>query len=190
MNTVITSKEAILDKSRQLVTQQGWSAVNIRSVAAACGVSVGSIYNYFTSKSDLITATVESIWRDIFHFSERETRFEHFSECVDWIFDSMKKGSENYPGFFSSHSMHFLSGDKTDGQQMMAQSWQHIQMELLSVLEGDSAVRPDAFDQTFTQQKFVEIIFSLIVSALLRQNYDSGSVMQLIDRVIYYAHDR
>ena len=62
MNTIITSKEAILDKSKQLVAAQGWSAVSIRNVAAACGVSVGSIYNYFASKSDLITATVESIW--------------------------------------------------------------------------------------------------------------------------------
>ena len=49
MNTVVTSKEDILKVSRKLIQQQGWSAVNIRSVAAACGVSVGSIYNYFDS---------------------------------------------------------------------------------------------------------------------------------------------
>ena len=51
MNTVVTSKEEILKASRELVRQQGWPAVNIRSVAAACGVSVGSIYNYFDSKA-------------------------------------------------------------------------------------------------------------------------------------------
>ena len=42
MNTIITSKEDILKTSRELIREQGWSAVNIRSVAA-CGVSVGSI---------------------------------------------------------------------------------------------------------------------------------------------------
>lgn len=42
MNTVVTSKEEILKASRELIRQQGWSAVSIRSVAAACGVSVGS----------------------------------------------------------------------------------------------------------------------------------------------------
>ncbi len=47
MNTVITSKEAILNISRQLIQKQGCTAINIRNVAAACGVSVGSIYNYF-----------------------------------------------------------------------------------------------------------------------------------------------
>lgn len=41
MNTVVASKEEILKASRELIRQQGWSAVGIRSVAAACGVSVG-----------------------------------------------------------------------------------------------------------------------------------------------------
>lgn len=40
MNTVVTSKEEILKASRELIRQQGWSAASIRSVAAACGVSV------------------------------------------------------------------------------------------------------------------------------------------------------
>ena len=63
MNTVITSKESILKVSRELIANQGWAAINIRTVAAANGVSVGSIYNYFDSKSDLVSATVESVWQ-------------------------------------------------------------------------------------------------------------------------------
>ena len=66
MNTVVTSKEQILQTSRELIRQQGWSTVSIRSVAAACGVSVGSIYNYFDSKAELVGATVESVWCEIF----------------------------------------------------------------------------------------------------------------------------
>ena len=66
MNSAATSKDEILAKSRELVRQSGWSAVSIRSVAAACGVSVGCIYNYVDSKADLVGATVESVLaRDI-----------------------------------------------------------------------------------------------------------------------------
>ena len=54
MNKVVTSKEEILQTSRKLIQKKGWSAVSIRSVASACDVSVGSIYNYFDSKTDLI----------------------------------------------------------------------------------------------------------------------------------------
>ena len=70
MNPMATSKENILQISRKLIQQNGWAGVNIRSVAAACGVSVGCIYNYFESKTDLLSATVESIWSDIFHHPE------------------------------------------------------------------------------------------------------------------------
>ena len=40
----VTSDKAILQASRTLLQEQGWTALNIRSVAAACGVSVGSFY--------------------------------------------------------------------------------------------------------------------------------------------------
>ena len=76
MNTVVTSREEILKTSRELIRQQGWSAVSIRSVAAACGVSVGSIYNYFDSKAELVGAAVESVWREIFHRPEDATVFQ------------------------------------------------------------------------------------------------------------------
>ena len=59
-------KEEILKTSRELIRQQGWSSVSIRSVAAACGVSVGSIYNYFDSKAALLSETVSSVWQKIF----------------------------------------------------------------------------------------------------------------------------
>lgn len=39
MNTIVTSKEEILKTSREMIRQQGWSAISIRSVATACGVS-------------------------------------------------------------------------------------------------------------------------------------------------------
>ena len=76
MNTVVTSKDEILKTSRELIRSQGWSAISIRSVAAACGVSVGSIYNYFDSKAELVGATVESVWCEIFRRPEDATVFQ------------------------------------------------------------------------------------------------------------------
>ena len=86
MNTVVTSKEDILRASRELIRQRGWSAVNIRSVAAACGVSVGSIYNYFDSKAALVGATVESVWGEIFRRPEDGAVFGDAQACIAWIY--------------------------------------------------------------------------------------------------------
>lgn len=185
MNTVVTSREAILSVSRELIRNQGWKAVNIRTIAKECHICTGSIYNYFDSKSDLMASTVESVWCDIFHFPENKESFDSFLHCMEWVFDSMKKGNEKYPGFFTFHSMSFIGEEKADGQRLMAQSWKHIQNNLLTVLLHDQDVRPEAFDDDFTQEKFVEIIFSLMISALLQHNYDCTGIVGMVRRVIY-----
>ena len=167
MNTVVTSKEEILKTSRELIRQEGWSAVNIRSVAAACGVSVGSIYNYFDSKAALVSATVESVWCEIFHRPEDGAVFQDTQACITWLYGRME------------------GEDKSDGKRRMQQTWQHILEGLCSVLRRDEKVRPDAFTEQFTAEKFADLLFSLMLSALLRQDYDPTVVLEIVRRTLY-----
>ena len=142
MNTIVTSKEEILKTSRALIQEQGWSAVSIRSVAAACGVSVGSIYNYFDSKAELVSATVESVWREIFHRPEDAAVFQDVQACVIWVYERMAYGYEQYPGFFTLHSLGFMRDEKADGKRHMQQAWHHMLMGLCAVLRQDARIRP------------------------------------------------
>lgn len=185
MNTVVTSKEDILKTSRELIQQEGWSAVNIRSVAAACGVSVGSIYNYFDSKSALVGATVESVWCEIFHRPKAGAVFQDTQSCITWLYERMEYGCKQYPGFFTLHSLGFIGEDKSDGRRKMQQTWQHILEGLHSVLQQDTKVRPDAFTEQFTAEKFADLLFSLMLSALLRQDYDPTAVLEIVRRTLY-----
>ena len=66
MNKAVTSKEEILEVSRKIAARDGITAVNMRTVAAECGIALGSLYNYFVSKAELLSATVEAVWADIF----------------------------------------------------------------------------------------------------------------------------
>lgn len=97
----------------------------------------------------------------------------------------MKKGEERYPGFFSFHSMIFMEEEKGNGQQLMKESWQHITKGLHQVLLHDPNVSSSAFDDEFTPQKFVEIIFSLIIAAMIRHDYDCLGIIGMIRRTIY-----
>ncbi len=185
MNTVVTSKEAILKTSRKLIQQKGWSAVSIRSVAAACGVSVGSIYNYFDSKAALMGAAVESVWHEIFRRPEDASAFQDIQACMIWIYGRMEYGCKQYPGFFTLHSLGFMREDKSDGKRRMQQTWQHILQGLCSVLKRDAKIRPDAFTAQFTAEEFAGVLFSLMLSALLRQDYDPSAVLEIIRRTLY-----
>lgn len=185
MNPMATSKENILQISRNLIQQNGWAGVNIRSVAAACGVSVGCIYNYFESKTDLLSATVESIWSDIFHHPEDEAVFQDTLSCVRWMYKQLEYGCQRYPGFFTHHALGFVQQDTADGKQQMQRAWQHILDALCTVLRNDTRIRADAFTKEFTVEKFAEMLFSLMLSALVRQDFDPSIVLEIVRRAVY-----
>lgn len=185
MNPMATSKENILQISRKLIQQNGWAGVNIRSVAAACGVSVGCIYNYFESKTDLLSATVESIWSDIFHHPEDEAVFQDTLSCVRWMYRQLEYGCQRYPGFFTHHALGFVQQDTADGKQQMQRAWQHILDALCTVLRNDARIRADAFTEEFTVEKFAEMLFSLMLSALVRQDFDPSTVLEIVRRAVY-----
>ena len=53
------------------------------------------------------------------------------------------------------------------------------------VLKRDTRVRPDAFTDQFTAEKFADVLFSLMLSALLRQDYDPTAVLEIVRRTLY-----
>ena len=146
---------------------------------------MGSIYNYFDSKADLVGAAVESVWREIFHLPEDGTVFRDTQACVAWMYERMEQGCRQYPGFFNLHSLGFMREDKPDGKRRMQQTWQHILDALTMVLTRDKKIRPDAFTEEFSRQKFAGILFSLMLSAVVQQDFDPTAVLEIIRRTIY-----
>lgn len=188
MNPAVTSRETILRVSRELIRQRGGDAISIRSVAAACGVSVGSIYNYFDSKTALVSATVESIWNEMFHRPEDEAVSRDAQAYIVRMYEQMEAGCRQYPGFFARHSLGFLQEEKADGKRRMHEAWQRIWNGLCSVLKQDTRIRSDAFTETFTAERFSDVLFSLMLSALLRQDYNPAAVLEIVRRVLYENH--
>lgn len=49
------TKRKLLRTSMELITKEGYHNVTIHRICGECGVSVGTFYQYFTSKRDIIT---------------------------------------------------------------------------------------------------------------------------------------
>ncbi len=56
-------KQRLLAQVQSLLEEGGYAAVTIRSVAAGCGVGVGTVYNYFPSKEALLAEYLLLDWR-------------------------------------------------------------------------------------------------------------------------------
>ena len=140
----------------------------------------------------LFSEQVISDWR---HSGERVVRyfscaenplvFDSFTECVEWAFACMRSGNEKYPDFFTMHSIGFIGEEKQSGQELMEKSWEHIKTGFFTVLMGDKRVNRAVFNEIFTPKRFVEIVFSLILSSLIQQDYDSAAIVKMIELILY-----
>jgi AcrR family transcriptional regulator len=69
-------EQEILEQAKEILYQEGCQALSIRKVAAACGISVGTIYNYFPTKKELITRVMADYWENYLKELERIDREE------------------------------------------------------------------------------------------------------------------
>lgn len=185
MNHKATSKEEILAASLALASGAGFGAINIRSVAQKCGVSVGCVYRYFPSKAELVSAAVGKIWEGVFHMTEGCEAPRDFRECVRWIFSCIRSGCSEYPSFFRRHASAFAAAEKDEGRRVMDEYLAHIRGALLLALRNDPAVRRGVFGGGFSEEAFAAFVFDNLMSLGLRGAEDCDFLVALIDRLLY-----
>lgn len=55
-------REALIIETRRQLGEVGYSSITVRSVASAVGVGVGTLYNYFSSKDELVAECMLEAW--------------------------------------------------------------------------------------------------------------------------------
>jgi len=64
MPKIIENLESkLIAEAKRQIEDSGYSAMTIRSVAKACGVGVGTVYNYFSSKEELVATHLLEDWK-------------------------------------------------------------------------------------------------------------------------------
>lgn len=185
MKPASTSREDILKISRELVSEKGWNALNIRSMSSACGISIGCLYNYFSSKNDLVSATVESIWQEIFRIPVTEECSVSLKETLKVLYRQLEAGSKKYPGFAAMHSAAFLQEEREDGSLTMRKTWQQIKANLQHLIESDPLTCKGNAPALLSSEKGAEVLFSLILSSIVQENYDPSLILETADILLF-----
>lgn len=55
-------RERLLSAAKEMLLREGYAALTMRGVADACGVAVGTMYNYFPSKEMLAASVMLEDW--------------------------------------------------------------------------------------------------------------------------------
>lgn len=57
-------RRMLLAEAKKQVAERGYAKATIRSVAGACGLAAGTVYNYFPSKDMLIASFMAEDWKE------------------------------------------------------------------------------------------------------------------------------
>jgi AcrR family transcriptional regulator len=58
-------RERITETARRQLLDGGYSTMTIRSISEECGIAVGTVYNYYKSKDDIIATFMLADWLEI-----------------------------------------------------------------------------------------------------------------------------
>lgn len=185
MNFGITSREAILQACRRLIAEQGLDALSMRAAAQNSGIALGTLYNYFSDKDELLIAAIESIWMHIFHSDESDEATVSFSDYVTRLYSRMRKGAAQYPNFLTAHSASIAAGKRGEAKSIMDGCFTRIKAALTEALHSDPQVCSDAFSQDLTEKDWIDLVMDQLLLTLLRGKPDCSSLTELIRRVLY-----
>ena len=93
------SKHKIMDAAFKLIVKNGYEATSIAMIAREAGVAKGLLYNYFSSKQDLLEQLVYSVIDigedNLEHLEVMEPK-EALRLIIQWFFKEIKEKADHW----------------------------------------------------------------------------------------------
>ena len=97
--------QRLLEEAKNQILQAGYSTMTIRSVARQCGVGVGTVYNYYRSKEEMVAAFLLEDWKkctaNIVSCAETTSKVE---EVLREMHRNLVSFSQKYASIFGDHT--------------------------------------------------------------------------------------
>ncbi|MCG6133501.1 MAG: TetR/AcrR family transcriptional regulator [Nostoc sp. LLA-1] len=124
-------RDLILDTAADLLADEGAEAINTNVLAERAGISVGSVYQYFSNKEAILTALgeryIQQLGSNTVAALQQDVSGLDFTTMVDRVIDPMIAFERKHPAF-----RHLNAGQ--EGQITLAQAAQRVEQEILMTI--------------------------------------------------------
>lgn len=174
------SKDYILKHAQDI----GMQDLSIRALAKKANVSVGTVYNYYPSKKELVGDILNSFWER--SLSEDVCRIQAHQGFVDYLnvlFEKTLMNTHNFRDIMYAQ-LKFLKEDPLNPNVY----YMHMKTGLLKVLELDKNIDETIWNESFTQAWFIDFILECMMTQLLK-NEPNFSALEMMMRKTLYKGD-
>lgn len=176
-------RQEVFELARELARKEGLSALTMRRLAEEADISVGSIYNMFGTKDDLIMDLIENYWTSSLADIMGDNRLEEgsFIERLDYLYLGFREVSSS----FHEDWIRDMAGLNMTNPQVLEKSNKYrglmagkIEAMLLQDLDGGN-LRED-----FDLGELASFIFENIMTLLRNDEEDLGFFRQVLEKLL------
>ena len=154
----VEKKALIMDVALHLFANQGYKAATISEIARHAGISKGLMYNYFSSKDDLLSAIIDNSVNELYSSFDlnkdgylSEDEFEYFIRRMAYLLNE----KQNFWSLFF---------------QVLMQN--EVRIHFLNTLLGTETLLRSA--QNYKQGSFISRIMTMITDYFVRKKEKRG----------------
>lgn len=174
-------RSKLIDCANQIEQKEGMDAINIRRLAAEANISVGTVYNYFESKQEVLFALTEDFWTTALSDMSSELTSERFSEQIQQIITYLRGKMKERAEILMKN----LRDDGAGGRERMAATQRVLHQAMVERLRQDHFIRPDVWDDTLTTESFADFVLSQVVMLLQQRQTNAETFITIIERILY-----
>lgn len=183
MNEIANVAQEILCAAKALAAQNGVAGMNVRAVAAKCGIAVGTVYNHYPDKGTLIAAVVEDFWRGAFSTIDRDALAALPPvEAIEAFYSQLT-------GYLTTFQVDWLEQLSLLGaaEKQTGRAWEKKMLgRIVSFLEGilsSSAGVLRAYTKP-EREKLAQVIFDCLFAMLRRGETDFSFARALLQKIL------
>ncbi len=178
-------KEVILSQAKKIAVSDGISKINIRTVAKNSGIAIGTVYNYFPSKGDLLISVVTEFWDEAF------TDLEGITSTSSNFFDNLEKiyrVLDDYLHHFKENWLNQLALLKADEKVMARKKeeeyFQKVHDKLILLIDRDPDLQDYPWSEVISKEKMAEFIFDHMLIILKKEKGDLTFFIALLKQIL------
>lgn len=176
-------RDNLLLVANQIVDNEGFDKLTMRKLAQQAEVSIGSVYNAFESKDQLIMCIIENYWSTSIDNIVRNSNGNNLSFCdkLESFYLQFRKITKE---FHQDWLKDLVKIQMTNPQvaQLSSEYKSDIEAYILQMILEDNHIK-NQLDDSFTGEKLSTFIFEYMMILLREDSKSLGFLRIILDKI-------